>query len=147
MILKDEIVKYLKGDQEAVEFILTIHSIAEIWDDLIDRDKPVDPEQINYAFMSALVKLPRNGFYQRNFQLLSPLVEISILDWLTANALEKTKKSQNIIIAYGLRFSALSLTTMAARIIGGVEWARQVNAEFRALGESWADYSLEHEVK
>lgn len=146
MILADRISEWLKGHRDAIEFVLTAHEIAELWDDLIDRDKPVEDISINVAFYKALVALPRNRFYQENFTLLNPVLESSILDWLTANQFEKSKEAEKLRHAWGLRFSPFALTVMSARIIGGFEWAQKVNAEFRALGEPWERYAKEHGV-
>lgn len=137
---------WLRGNQDAAALIMVLHSIAETWDDLVDRDKPVSDNKKHYAFYSALVTLPRNPFYRQHFETLNPLIEMSIFDWLTANEFERTGDLEKLHLAHGLRFSSLSLTTMCARIIGGVEWAGEVNTEFKALGESWAAYSKEHGV-
>ena len=138
--------KWFKGDPEAVNLILILHSIVETWDDLIDGDKPVTDEQKNSAFYNALIILPRNGFYQRNFALLNPLIEATIVDWLTANGFEKSKDPQKCIMAYGLRYSLYAVTALIARIIGGLDWSVQVNSEFRACAEPWSAYAIEHGV-
>jgi len=132
--------KWLKGHASAVEFVLLVHQIVELWDDLIDLDKPVTREEIDAAFYAALIQLPRNAFYRENFGLLNPVFESVILDWFTSNALEKTGKEDSLRIAFVLRCGVLSLTAMSARIIGGVKWAQQVNLELRAVREDWAEY-------
>jgi hypothetical protein len=135
----EKIARWLKGDAAAIEFITGVHAIAEVWDDLIDGDQP-SPADINTAFVQALIVLPRNVFYQRNFALLNPVMEAAILDWLTANALEAKGEREGLRTAFVLRCSAMTLTAMAARIIGGWAWAKQVNSEMRSQGDTWADY-------
>lgn len=146
MTIDDVLPKYLQGNKEAIDFVLTLHRIVETWDDLIDKDSPIKDADINRAFMRALIELPRNGFYQRNFALLNPIVEMAILDWLTANEFERTKDSEKLRTAYILRCGILGLTVMSARIIGGYEWAQTVNTEMRALGDTWDEYAESHGV-
>lgn len=135
--------EWLRGDADAISLILTLHEIAETWDDLIDKDKPVPDSAVNHAFYKALVTLPRNPFYARNFTLLNPVLESAILDWLTANDLEARKEGDDLHMAYALRCASQAVTVLCARIIGGLEWARHVNLKLRSMGDSWADYSKE----
>jgi hypothetical protein len=88
--LNERLSVWLKGHAEAVAFILAIHEIYELWDDLVDGDETTEP-RINKAFYLAMVDLPRNGFYRQNFALLSPIIELSIIDWWTANKFERAQ--------------------------------------------------------
>ncbi|MGZ5165754.1 MAG: hypothetical protein ACXWCQ_35110 [Burkholderiales bacterium] len=144
---EDRLKDWLRGHDDAIAFIQLIHEIAEIWDDLIDKDNPVSDSAIDGAFYRALVTLPRNGFYRQHFALLSPILEAAILDWFAANDLERRRAGDDLRTAYVLRCGAQALTVMAARIIGGVEWARRVNLELRSSGDSWAEYSQELEAR
>jgi hypothetical protein len=140
-MLHDHLHEWLRGNADAITFIRQIHEIAEVWDDLIDKDKPVCDSAINGAFYRALIGLPRNAFYREHFALLNPVMEAAILDWFTANDLEHRREGDDLHTAYVLRCGAQALTVMAARIIGGVEWARRVNLELRSQGDTWAEYS------
>lgn len=141
----EKIAGFVKGDADALAFLLDVHSIVEAWDDLIDRDKAVADAAINSAFYTALITLPRNPFYARNFSLLNPVFEAAIMDWHTANSLEA--QGVNLQMSYALRCGVQMLTVMAARIIGGVEWAKQVGVELRAMGDTYAEYSAQIGVK
>lgn len=140
MNIHEKLSEFVKGDPDALAFILNVHSIVEVWDDLIDRDKPVDDQAINDVFHTALITLPRNPFYQRNFALLSPIFEAAIFDWHTANAFE-ARGGDALRSSYTLRCGVLMLTVMAAKITGGVEWAKEVGVKLRDMGDTWADYS------
>lgn len=142
--LRDHLTVWLKGCEPAINFILTAHEIVETWDDLVDQDQEVPPNKASEVFYAALITLPRNQFYLANFALLNPVFEGAILDWLTANAMEKRKSGNDLKQAFVLRSGVLLLTAMSARIIGGLEWAAKVNLEFRSLSEAWPDYQKEH---
>lgn len=140
----ERLVKWLKGHSEAIAFIEDIHRIVELWDDLIDRDREPRPAEIHAAFTAALIGLPRNRFYMANFGLLSPILENAIDNWHVANALEH-KGGEALQTSFILRCGILDMTTMAAKIIGGPEWALTVGIEMRqAGGDSFQKYAAEH---
>jgi hypothetical protein len=124
-----------------------VFDVFELWDDLIDKDKPVDQKDINDAFYTVFVKLPRDQFYNQHFSLFNPIIETTILDWFSANELEATLKIDALRQSYVLRCSAQQLIVMAARIVGGVEWATAVNTELRMMGDTWNEYAEKHGVK
>lgn len=145
--LDDVIETYLRGHREAIAFVRLMFDVFETWDDLIDADKVLEQREINAAFYAALVLLPRNRFYAEHFALLNPLVETAIFDWYAANSYETAKSEAGLRQAYVLRCTAQQLIVMAARIVGGPEWATDVNRQLRLLGDSWAQYAAEFGVQ
>lgn len=134
----EQLGKWLKGDVSAIAMIRAFSTIAEVWDDIIDGDNP-SKSDVNSAFYLALVTLPRNTFYREHFVLLNPIVEAAIFDWHAANAIEAT--GQHKETTFMLKCTAQLLTVMSARIIGGPEWAVEVNTEMRRLGETFTEYA------
>ena len=122
--------RVLLDHEEAVALCSDLFEISQVWDDLVDRDRPVDDETINRAFWRALVEVPSNPFYQRHFTTLQPLVQASIIDWLDANTLQ-AEGGEKRAAAYVLRDSVGALVIHCARIIGGYDYMREVSAEIR----------------
>lgn len=118
--------KICKGDTHAEAFLHAIWLISQVWDDLIDRDKKVEPARINEAMWLALVGLPRNPFYVSNFQNLNSILATSILNWEYANQLEAEGTDKALSIAFVLRSSYVDLLIMTALIIGGKSWADEL---------------------
>lgn len=148
MNFPEKMLGFVKGDHEAFDFLMNVHEIVEVWDDLIDKDKAVSDLALNDTFYRALIVLPRNGFYQRNFSLLNPIFEAGILDWFTANALEAKGDTESLMAARVLRCNLQQLMVMCARVVGGVEWAKRVGLELRTMGvETFAQYASELGVK
>lgn len=144
---REALSEFLKGNESAIDLNGFLYQIAEIWDDIIDNDKPKNGA-VNQAFYNALVRIPRNQFYQANFALLSPVVESAILDWFAANELEATGDIENLRGSFVLRCGMHGFTAMCARIIGGLEWANAVNIKIRTMGgDTWAEYKNEHKVQ
>ena len=127
---KDFILHCLKGNQNAAQFCEDVFSISQIWDDLIDRDRPVCNDQINRMMWKSLIDIPRNTFFYQNSLVLTQTLEIAISDWLDANELEKgNDKDRNI--AFVLRDSVGTIVIQCARIIGGYDWMREISPYVR----------------
>jgi len=127
---KQLIVQALQGNQEAAAFCSMIFEASQVWDDLIDGDKPVDKEQINSVFWNLLVALPGNAFYRQHIDSITPIIMQSISDWHVANALEKGDNHDKSI-AFVLRDSVSALLIHCATLIGGYQWGRNVAVDIR----------------
>jgi hypothetical protein len=124
------------GNHDAADFCITTYSIMHCWDDLIDKDKPVDPEAINLAFWQVLVVLPRNRFYQRHFDCLNPLFMTMIQNWHAANAMEKNGTDADLEIAFIIRSGCVDLLIQAATLVGGYSHAREVTPLIHRIAHS-----------
>ncbi len=138
----DLAVRVLKGRGDALHFLMTITAVLHLWDDLTDRDKPLNNDEIYDGFYKALIVLPRDPFYVNNFASLSPILEMAIYNWQIANQLEADGDEYALQIAFILRSAYSDLATMCARIVGGEEWARQVGVDIHRHwhNEGWAGY-------
>lgn len=139
--------KWLKGNSDAIAFILAIHEIVELWDDLIDKDNEISDATVNGAFYTALIGLPRNRFYSAHFVELNPILDQAIIDWQTATAFEARNNGDDVRRSYVLRSGFVALTVMAAKIIAGLDWAMHVNIEIRSSEEPWAQYASKFGVQ
>lgn len=126
------------GDQTALAFLYSISRITELWDDLIDKDKPVTPEQINDAMFDALVALPCNPFYAKHRTYLTPLMIAAISSWQDANTLSKGTRNQRAL-AYTLRNMDVQIILAIITLTRGRDTAR-------ALGpEIWTYFAAEQD--
>lgn len=130
------------GNPAAAQFLMDMVEVLHLWDDLIDMDRPVPPEAINDAFRMALVDIPRNPFYQSNFDLLNPVLLSAINNWHVANILEAGDAEDDLRIAFISRSSYIDLITQVAYIVGGDEWVRHIGPDIRrfAHSEGWVKY-------
>lgn len=134
MYLKeDQVSKWVKGNASAAEFLHMVINISHVWDDLIDKDKSLEDEAVNQCFFDALVRLPRNEFYRKNFDHLNSIMMNSISNWLIATDMEREGGELQLNIAFILRSSYVDLITQSALLIGGQAWASQVGKEVRKL--------------
>lgn len=126
----------LKGDGEAVTFVLHLCKVLHLWDDLEDRDKPILRADVDKAMYLALVAIPRNAFYRKYFDELNAVLANAIYNWHCANDLESKDTQAGREVAFVIRSSYCDVVLTAARIIGGYDWARLVAPEIRSYWHS-----------
>lgn len=119
MTEREFLLDVLKGNPEAVEFCQTLGTISQAWDDAIDAGIT---SGISGAFVGALITLPANAFYREHIAQLQPLIQASIIDWLTANELERGSPHDKTL-AFVLRDSLTAVVIQCAAIVGGLPWA------------------------
>lgn len=120
----------MQGDTDAVGLIMSVVKIADVWDNLIDGDKPVSKEEINEAFWLACVDLPRNPVF-RKYQLdITTVFSTGIINWMVANRLQSGDDHAKQI-AHVTRYSISDVSLYLATAIGGPIWAAEVGPELR----------------
>ena len=118
------------GDPNAVAFLLDVFNIGEIWDDLIDGDKPVSHHDISVAFTTALIRLPANPFYQAYQKKLSGCMTSGIHAWLDANEYERGDDNDKAY-AYVLRVWYMELITLVCELLHGFDYTRSISMDVR----------------
>lgn len=126
-------------DEEAVAFITTYANICEVWDDLIDKDKPVSDAQINRAFMQAVVSLPCNEFFIRHRAQILPLIVSGANAWADATAMERHGTENQKVFSYVLRDWYMEFVSFIIYLTRGWEYLRSVSLEVR-------DFFTHHET-
>lgn len=130
------------GDVNAVNYLLDMGEIIEVWDDLIDKDKPTSDERINNTFYLLTIQLPQNPFYVAYHQQLTPYLEASYNSFLDSVELEKGTEQEKMF-AYVLRFNSLEWVMAVIRLTRGRAKARELSMEVRkffAMYESFDEY-------
>jgi hypothetical protein len=121
----------LKGDYEAIEYCNMYFRVCQTWDDLIDKDVPITETQIHHAFITAMIELPSNKFFQRHCASLVPIMYNGIMDWQASVAMERTNDVRQKLVAYTLRDTFNNLILHCAYILGGKEWVDHINYAYR----------------
>lgn len=134
---------------EAVAFLRSLFLAMHVWDDLIDRDKPVQETDINAAFGTLLIDVPANPFYLRHIAQLHPLLSVVVIDWLAANDLEATDSQLDKEIAFITRSGYAVLIVKVLEICRGYAFARTAMADVRRVihQEGFAAYLAALEVQ
>ncbi|MBI4293630.1 MAG: hypothetical protein HY661_19310 [Betaproteobacteria bacterium] len=130
---REQLLRFFRGDEAAVELAFMLARISHIWDDLIDKDKPVSDHQVNAAFWLALVGVPANPFYQQHSEDLRPVMASGILNYAAANALERRGDLHSLEIAHVIRYSIADTVLLMATLAGGYAWGMEVASDLRLL--------------
>ena len=134
--LDEEVVLgWMKGNRDAVVFIMQFFFVAHLWDDLVDRDRDRTEADINQAFQILMLDMQENPFYITHIRSLNPVIRCALNDWYTANELERTGYDHERDISYTLRCSVLSVVSHTAYLVGGTDWVKRVGPEIRRYGQ------------
>ena len=118
------------GDEQAIRFILDFSDACELFDDLIDRDKPLEDGHVTRVLWNLLTELPINPFFDTyKFQLI-PVIVTGINAWLDANELEKGDRHDQAF-SFVLRDWYMELIALVIYLIHGRDYMRQVSLEIR----------------
>lgn len=119
------------GNQDAIRFMETISVWSHLYDDLIDKDKDIDPEFVHEVMWKVMVGLPMNQFYIENARLLAPIVATGILNWRGANEMEELGSQEELYISHVTRYSINDLALMVMVILGGAAHAARFARDAR----------------
>lgn len=126
---------FFKEEPDALALALMLVKISDVWDDLIDKDVDVKPEDINEMMWFALSGINRNTFFRAHYAELLPLMETSIFNWIASDELKSKHGSKGVEIANVIRHSLCDVFVHMARIIGGYQWAIAVTPLIKMLAQ------------
>lgn len=134
------------GDVDAVRLLDDLGVVAHIWDDLIDKDKPVSDAMINLAFECALLHIPMNPVYRRHQDALAPLILTGIAGFHAATRMERSGDEHQIEIAHGLRYALGQVGTYLVSVLNPRDAAdAYLPLVWQAMmPERFNDYHKEH---
>lgn len=117
-------------DPYAVQFITQFSDTCELFDDLIDKDKPIPEDHVVRVLFIVLTEMPVNPFFDKYKHLLIPVMVTGINAWLDANTLEKGSDNDKVF-AYVLRDWYAELIAYVIYLTRGREYLRTVSLEVR----------------
>jgi len=144
-VLAKKFDEYMLGNQDAVDLLLLVYDTAHIWDDLIDKDNPVDDDAISRSYVNALVSIPSNAFYRQYPDQFLMAFKIYIDQWLSANQLEKGGINA-LHHAFVLKETMMGFITQCAYLVGGIEHMQRVSNEIQELtmtDQNFSEYLAE----
>ena len=138
--------EWFGGNQDALNVYRMLIDLAHIWDDLVDKDKPIGETEINYAFLISLVYLPLNPFYQAIQRDIMPMWITVVSAYQTANKFERDKDVHGVEIAHGLRYAAGNIVAYMVHVCVGPEKAAEYMPDVwkEMVPERFDEYRKEH---
>lgn len=119
-------------------YVTKLFQALHVYDDLIDKDKRLTPDEIHAAFWLTMIDLPNDPFFLANRLAIMPLLVNSIINWRVANNLERLEEpsEHHLGMAWILRGSYIDLLSQALALERGPAYAIQVGQLVRA----WAHH-------
>lgn len=138
----------LKDNEDAMQLLLLLREVSHTWDDLVDGDVAIGPEQVHRAFWIAVVGLRINPFMQKYEAVLLPVLETGILNFVASCTLERTS-GHSRQLAHTARYQVADVALVMARLVGGLDWAIAVAPELKLLlqVDRYEDYDKEMEQR
>lgn len=124
--------KWLGGNAEAVDFVVRLGEISELWDDLIDRDTEITASRINDGFTFLLSDLFMHPFYQRFSASLQALMMLCVNAYRDSERLAARDEClEDRIYAFTLRMYFIDIIIFASMITVGPALAREYSIVIR----------------
>ncbi len=127
----ERLLRWMRGNADAADCVVALSTVSELWDDLIDRDRPVSDEEIHKGFVSVLIGLNDNPFWNGFHVKLMPIVIVGTNAWLDANKLQQSGSDNDRMLGFYIRNYCYEIASMAAYCAGGWDWLRSISMEMR----------------
>mgnify|MGYP000123000821 CR=1 FL=1 len=146
MITRERKLEWFGGNEDALNAFEAIADLVNAWDDLIDKDKPITDADINRAFLTALVYLPANPFYNQIQMQVLPLWLTVIAAYEAANKFENDKDDHGLELAHNLRYAAGHIVVFMSQSCLGYDKAKEFVPEIwkTIADDRMEDYRKEH---
>jgi hypothetical protein len=138
--------EWFGGNEYALHMYRMLVDLVHTWDDLIDKDREVSEQEINNAFLIALVYMPSNPFYRQIQEHIMPMWVTVLSAYEVANKFERDKDAHGLEIAHNLRFAAGHVVSYMVQACVGYEKSREIMPEIwkAIVDERFDDYRKEH---
>lgn len=135
---------YFFNDDDASDLCLMLLEVAHIWDDLIDKDVDISPDDINTVFRYLIYDIPINPVYRRIPSLPDHMLSV-FLQWRDATTIENNAPSDDDLNkCYILRAAIYDIFSVVAYYLRGDQVAKEIGPAIRKLyGEKLETYKEE----
>lgn len=118
-------------DPHALQVIQVLMNACELWDDLTDKDKPIESCLVDHTFRGVFVDLTVNPFWQRTRTFIEPIIIVAINAWQDANDLEQSESVKERNLAFHIRNFTTELLPAIAFCMGGYDYMRSISKDMR----------------
>lgn len=139
--LRDYKLRVWVADHNAISYVGAVSDAAELFDDVVDADKPLEEGHVERVLFSLLTQLPLNPFFDAYKHQLCPIMFTGVNAWLDSTKMEKGSDHEKTH-AYVLRDWYMELLMYVIYLTRGREYMRSVSTEVRAffMAETLEEY-------
>lgn len=121
-----------RGDAAALEFMQVFYVFVQTFDDLVDRDKPVTPEEAGSALLRFILVLSQNKFYLAQCGSLLPLITAAMGAWVGSEYFAKRKAVLDHITGQVLKSQYQDIFFHVALLTGGLPHFFAMQQKYRS---------------
>ena len=138
--------EWFNGNKDAIDAFRQLCILADVWDNIVDGDKPVSQAEVNNAFLICLFNLPLNPLYRHLETQIAPMWLTVVAAYETANKFEKDKDEHGISLGFSLRHAAGNIISYMMIYCCGMDKAREYIPEMwkNLCPDRYEDYRAEH---
>lgn len=132
----------LRLPTDAIEWLVSAWHVAQVFDDMADGDT-ITRDHLDAAIMDALVNMPSNPFFERNRNVILPVLAVTVLKWKASDTVEREGKPS--AMSYAWRAGYYDLVLVAVHLVHGPEMAMNAaHLVMNLYGEAFEEYMREH---
>jgi hypothetical protein len=128
---------------EAVEWLLSIWNIIQLFDDVADGDD-ISRDDLDSVIWSSLVNNHKNKFFKQHSEDLLPIVETMIFKWQASDRVERINEPDARSFMWRAGYYDLILMAIN-KVHGHLIAERSAHMVMRLYGENLEDYLKEFE--
>ena len=134
---------WFAGNQDALDLYERLVYVIHAWDDLIDKDKPVN---VNTMVANLFLYIPTNACFKQFEHELRALFLTGMVGYMAANVMEQSKDVHKLELAHYLRYTIINMGVFLITVLNGPERAAEilVDAAPVMIPERLSDYIKEH---
>ena len=129
------LLKIAAGNADALRWMWSVWCFAHLYDDLVDGDKPVKPEEAAHELARFVEQMACNAFFRQHSASLTALMVSAINRWITGEQMNKNEKASVRTMARAVRCGDVDLYLHVAYLIGGWNHMRAMSELMRFDGE------------
>lgn len=122
-----------KGDPNAVGMCAAWYQFAHVLDDLVDRDKPVSPDEVGTLMLGVIEGLAGNPFFQANAAHLLPVMRLGALNWVESERLRQSEDVREKLSAEVYKSIYQEVFWLTAGLCGGVKHQLEMMRKHRRV--------------
>jgi len=126
------LLELLRGNLAAAEVVWIFADASHLWDDVVDGD-PIRVEWADKVFLSLMLDLPRNPFYQQHVGRLLPAFECAVHSWFASRQLENSADPEDQVTAHVTRFNFADFVATVTELACGRQYALENAARIRRM--------------
>jgi len=128
----------LKLPDDAVEWLLNLWYVIQLFDDVVDGDA-IQRDDADRALIAALLGMPSSPFWLRNHTVLIPVMLLALSKWQASDSQERTGNVSATSFVW--RASYYDVVLVVCHIVHGSNF-NPVDV-MQIYGESFEDYKKE----